>query len=91
MASPLRTGKQSVKLGPPVRGSRIRRDPPPVVRNPIAKKLSEQDTSDREAWSVVLGVMLFALAIGIVTFGIFTADGWSPSQYVINVSDPTPR
>jgi hypothetical protein len=93
MASPLKTGKQSVHLGAPVRGSRIRRDPPPrvVIKNPIAKKISEQAQDEREAWQVVLGVVLFAVAIGIVTVGIFSADGWSPSEYTINISDPQPR
>ena len=38
MASPVESGKQSVKLGPAVRGSRIRRDPPPK-----AKKIAERD------------------------------------------------
>jgi hypothetical protein len=93
MAKPLQTGKQSVKLGAPVRGSRIRRDPPPmaVVKNPIAKKMSEQSQDEREAWTVVMGVIMFALAIGLVTLGIFSAYGWSPSQYTITVKDEAPR
>ena len=64
MASPLKSGKQSVRLGAPVRASRIRRDPPP-----IAKKVVERDPSEQDAWTVVVGVVAFALAIAIIIIG----------------------
>ena len=70
MASPLKTGKQSVRLGAPVRVSRIRRDPPPV-----AKKVVEVDPSERDAWTVVVGVVAFALAIAVIIVGISAYQG----------------
>ena len=55
MAAPLKSGKQSVKLGAPVRVSRIRRDPPP-----IQKKIIERDPDERDARVVAIGVVVFA-------------------------------
>ena len=80
MASPLRTGKQSVDLSAPVRVSRIRRDPPP----PPPKVLSAHDRKVREAWILAVGVAAFALAIGILLFAIGNANAWSLSQYTIH-------
>ena len=82
MAQPLHTGKQSVDLasaGPRV--SRIRRDPPPAVKETIVK-LEESDET-----TVVVGVLLFALAIFflVLAFGIYSA--WSPSEYTIELKD----
>jgi hypothetical protein len=82
MAQPLHTGKQSVDLasaGPRV--SRIRRDPPPAVKETIVK-LEESDET-----TVVVGVLLFALAIFVLVlaFGIYSA--WSPSEYTIELKD----
>ena len=83
MASPLKTGKQSVKLGPAVRGSRIRRDPPP-----IAKKIAERDPEERDAWTVVVGVVSFALAIFAIVIGFSSYYGaWSPADYTINAAN----
>ncbi len=59
MASPLQTAKQSVNLSAPVRVSRIRRDPPPVV-----KEAPVRDPEEVEARTVVIGVITFALAMG---------------------------
>ena len=73
MASPLQTGKKSVNLAAPVRASRIRRDPPP-----IAKKTVERDPDERDAQTVVIGVVAFALAIFIITLG-FSAYQGAPS------------
>ncbi len=65
MASPLQTGKQSVNLaGPSVRGSRIRRDPPPAV-----KEINIRDRDERNQRIVVAGVLLFALAFIIIIIG----------------------
>ena len=64
MAAPLQTGKKSVNLATPVRASRIRRDPPPVV-----KKIDLRDPEERDAQTVVIGVVAFAVAIFIVVLG----------------------
>ncbi|HEX4800285.1 MAG TPA: hypothetical protein VFU91_03805 [Sphingomicrobium sp.] len=50
-----------------VRPSRIRRDPLPVASPP--KKINAYPT-EREVWVVVIGVILFALALSALTFGI---------------------
>ena len=80
MASPLQTGKKSVKLTPPVPGSRSRRDPPPVV-----KKVELRDPEEIEARTVLIGVVSFALAIVIIVIGISSNYGWSPADYNIEL------
>ena len=80
MASPLQTGKKSVKLTLPVPGSRIRRDPPPV-----AKKIELRDPEEIEARTVLIGVVSFALAIVIIVIGISSNYGWSPADYNIEL------
>lgn len=80
MASPLNTGKQTVDLASPAatatRGSRIRRDPPPVVRKTV---IPDRDERDRR--TVVIGVLAFALAIAIVIVGFAASyTGWTPQQ-----------
>ena len=82
MAQPLHSGKQAVDLasaGPRV--SRIRRDPPPAVKQTIVE-LEESDQT-----IVVVGVLVFALAIFVLVlaFGIYSA--WSPSEYTIELKD----
>ena len=49
------------------RPSRIRRDP--VAAAPAKKKPNAYPT-EREVWIVAIGVLLFALAITALTFGI---------------------
>ena len=81
MASPLQTGKQSVNLrAPEVRASRIRRDPPPAV-----KELVVHDRDERDARIVVIGVVSFALALFIIIVGFSSVIGWTPSQYTVHV------
>ena len=83
MASPLKTAKQSVNLtAPRVPGSRIRRDPPPV-----AKKIDVRDPEERDRRNAMIGVVAFALAIGILTLAVSSAWGWSPSQYTIHLKN----
>jgi hypothetical protein len=82
MAQPLHSGKQAVDLasaGPRV--SRIRRDPPPAVKQTIVE-LEESDQT-----IVVVGVLVFALAIFVLVlaFGIYST--WSPSEYTIELND----
>ena len=64
MVTPLQTAKKSVNLTAPGRVSKIRRDPPPVV-----KKIEVKDPEDRDTQTVVVGVVGFALAIFIITLG----------------------
>lgn len=59
--------RQGVELSSAAaRPSRIRRDPPPPAS---PKKALQAYPSEREAWVVVIGVVLFALAITVVTIG----------------------
>jgi hypothetical protein len=81
MASPLKTEKQSVDLatdGPRV--SKIRRDPPPAV-----KELVIRDRDERNKWDVIIGVLTFALAIVVIIFAFGSYAGWSPSQYTVKI------
>ena len=82
MASPLQTGKKSVKLDAPVRGSRIRRDPPPV-----AKKVAERDPEEDEQWIVIVGVVAFALAIFVIVLAFGSFSGRSASEYTIELNN----
>ena len=59
-------GKRTVELQSPVRPSRIRRDPPAQVQ---VKQVTAYPTQ-RETLTVVVGVLMFALAIAILTFRI---------------------
>jgi hypothetical protein len=80
MASPLKTGKQSVNLAAgEVRPSRIRRDPPPVV-----KELVVRDRNERDRHDVVIGILAFALAIFVIMLAFASYAGWSPRQYTIH-------
>ena len=49
-----------------MRPSRIRREP---IAAPVEKKVHPYPT-EREIWMVVIGVVLFALAIAALTVGI---------------------
>jgi hypothetical protein len=80
MASPLQRGKQAVNLaasGAP--GSRIRRDPPPVV-----KEIVVRDRNERDTWMVVIGVVTFALALFVIAIGFSSFAGWSPREYTVH-------
>jgi hypothetical protein len=81
MARPLSTGKKSVTLtSPEVRVSKIRRDPPPAV-----KELVVRDRDERDTWMVVIGIVTFALALFIIILAFATYSGWSPRQYTVQV------
>ncbi|MBA3666742.1 MAG: hypothetical protein H0W65_03340 [Sphingomonas sp.] len=81
MASPFQTRKKAVDLAAPVsRGSRIRRDPPPPV-----KEIAPGEIEERDAQTIVIGIVTFALAFVIILFGFGQAAGWSPSQYTIEI------
>lgn len=81
MAKPLQTGKQSVNLATSeVRVSKIRRDPPPVV-----KQLEVRDPRELERRDVIIGVLAFALAIFVIILAFGSYWGWSPREYTIHV------
>jgi hypothetical protein len=63
--SKLKSGKKTVELQAAARQSRIRRDPPARV----VQKAVRPYPTEREIWVVAIGVVLFALAISIITFG----------------------
>ena len=88
MARPTPTGKQSVNLAARApRVSRIRRDPPPVVK----EKVVYPDVVDRR--DVVIGVLAFALAVFVIIFAFGSYSGWSPREYTVewNAADEVPR
>ena len=81
MARPHPTTKPSVNLassGPRV--SRIRRDPPPVV-----KTQAVFDPQERDQWTVIVGVLTFALAIFVITIAFGMYSSWSPTQYTVEM------
>ena len=81
MASPLPTGKQSVSLVTPgARGSKIRRDPPP-----ISNEIAVADPDERDARTVVLGILTFTLALVVILIGFSSIVGWSPRDYVAHL------
>ena len=80
MASPLKTGKQSVNLASQgVRVSRIRRDPPPKVKEKFV------DPKELERRDAVIGVLAFTFALLVITFAIASYNGWSPAQYTVHM------
>jgi len=69
------TVKKSIDLAAPaVRASRIRRDPPPVVKTVTAAEIKERD-----AWNIVIGVVTFALSLFVILIGFNNATGPSSS------------
>ncbi len=81
MANPLQTGKQSVDLkAPGARGSRIRRDPPPAV-----KEFTLADRDEVNQRVVLIGGVAFALAFAVIIIGVSSAVGWSPGQYTVHL------
>jgi hypothetical protein len=83
MASPLKSGKQAVDLASSgARVSRIRRDPPPKL-----KEIPVRDPEDRDREDVMIGVIAFALAIFIIILAIASYNGWSPRNYSLHFED----
>ena len=81
MASPLQTGKKSVNLAAPAApGSRIRRDPPPKV-----KEIVIRDRDEHNRRNAVIGIMTFALAIFVILLAFSHYAGWSPRQYTVEM------
>ncbi|HVH38359.1 MAG TPA: hypothetical protein VM757_07215 [Sphingomicrobium sp.] len=68
MSSSKSPRKPPVKLAADApRPSRIRREPPPLEK---PQSLRAYPTTERETWIVVIGVLLFGIAITIITLGI---------------------
>ncbi|HEX6219230.1 MAG TPA: hypothetical protein VFZ35_08160 [Sphingomicrobium sp.] len=68
MNKPTARAKNKVEMArPEPRPSRIRRDPPPPEK---PRQLRTYGSSEREQWIVVIGVILFALAIVVITLGV---------------------
>jgi hypothetical protein len=66
--------KKTVELETAQRASRIRREPPPVPENALARKLGAIDWGSRE-WEIrlaIAGIVFFALAIAAVVIDIGT-------------------
>ena len=83
MASPLQTGKRAVDLaaGTP-RVSKIRRDPPPKV-----KEVTIADRDEVDQRNVVIGVLVFTFVVLIIILGLSLYSGWSPRQVTLEVDD----
>lgn len=82
MTRPLSSGKQSVNLASSgVRVSRIRRDPPPKVKEKVV------DLEERDRRDTVIGVLAFTFAILVITFAVASYNGWSPRQYTLEFRD----
>ncbi len=81
MAHPIDTAKPSVNLasaGPRV--SRIRRDPPPAVKQKIV------DPAERDEWTVLVGVVSFALALVIIIFAFGNLSFGSSGERTIELT-----
>ena len=79
MASPLKAGKKTVDLAEPaVRVSRIRRDPPPKL-----KQISIEERNERDIRMGVIGILLFTIALIVILIGFSSWAGWSPRQYTV--------
>lgn len=74
MSRPWTSSRTKVAVDPSAgaapRPSRIRRDPPPPEPERSKDPSVAFDPTGREAWIVVVGVISFAVAISIISFGI---------------------
>ena len=81
MASPLKSAKKSVDLASQTpRVSKIRRDPPPRV-----KQVEVRDPRELERRDAVIGVLVFALAIFVIILAFGSYWGWSPRDYTVQM------
>ncbi|QIK79530.1 hypothetical protein G7077_12040 [Sphingomonas piscis] len=62
-----RDQQQQAKSTVDLKVSRIRRDPPPPLAN---QKALRAYSTEREARTVIIGVLLFAIALAIITLGV---------------------
>lgn len=80
MATPLKSGKQSVNLASPPRVSKIRRDPPPKL-----KEIVIRDRDEHNRRMAAIGIAAFTLALMIIILGIAAYTGHSPREYVLQL------
>ena len=81
MAAPLKTGKQTINLASEgVPGSRIRRDPPPKVKEIVVRDPEERDRRD-----VLIGVLDYTLALYDIMLAFAAWSGWTPRTYIVEV------
>ena len=81
MASPLSTAKKSVNLAAgEVRVSKIRRDPPPKI-----KEIPVRDADERDREDVLIGIVAFALAIFVIMLAVASYTGHSPREYILQM------
>jgi hypothetical protein len=82
MAAPLPTAKKTVDLAATrgMRVSRIRRDPPPVVKE---KTFTRAELRQREAWMMAVGITAMAVALFVVLVAVSRWAGWSMTDYEI--------
>ncbi|HXG80871.1 MAG TPA: hypothetical protein VNJ05_03635 [Sphingomicrobium sp.] len=79
MASPLRKSSVDLASGE-VRVSRIRRDPPPKVKE------KEVDLDEVDRRDVVIGVIAFALSVFVIILAFGHYSGWSIREYRVEWS-----
>ena len=72
--------KKTVELHPVARPSRIRRDPPPAVKEKVV------DVEERDRLDAVVGILVFALALFALGFAVASYAGWSPRQYTVHLN-----
>ena len=77
MAAPLPTSKQSVDLSSGAKVSRIRRDPPPKV-----KEVKILDADERDRREVVFGIALFAVVLFVIIAAFAGFNGVNPRNVV---------
>ena len=81
MASPLSTGKKPVNLLPQgAPGSRIRRDPPPPVKQVVVRDIEEHDRRN-----AVVGIIVFALSLVVILVGFSSISGCTISEYTLRL------
>jgi len=81
MAAPLKTGKQSVNLSKgEVRVSKIRRDPPPKL-----KEIVIRDRDEHNRRTAAIGIARFTLALMIIMLGLAAYTGRSPREYILQL------
>lgn len=82
MTRPLPSGKKSVNLASSgVRVSRIRRDPPPKVKE------KEVDPDEINRRDTMIGVLAFTFAFLVIILAVASYNGWSPRQYTLEFRD----
>ena len=82
MTRPLSSGKKSVNLAKPVAVvSRIRRDPPPKVKESLI------DRDERNRRDALIGVTAVTFAVLILVYAFGSYSGWTPREYTVEVSE----